>query len=215
MRSKLSITFIFLLTLLSACAKKNALHLVDAGMLAAYDFDHFSEWIYKDSATGELDTFRLSGYTKGQEQKDGYMREFVVCEINVHAQHDNPAFSQMNFTFYENYCILGLGNNRVALENNLGYSPVFAYPVKAGDLPTVERNFLIGSVGRVIAIYPTYVVNGVAHANVAEINYKNLLGSDPQRDDWFYLKERCGFVKLRFNHPQDGFVKTLELIQYY
>ncbi len=222
MRLRHHIYCLFIVSLLLvSCKTTKDVHHVNPDLLAAFTFNSQIwgdiYWIYKDSATGQSDTFFYTGGYGSPINKDKYTQEVgqriytkAGGQINIHG---------FDFDLIENYCNFNISGNDIASSPKASYSfdyfPLFTFPFKEGVLPANDNGFGLGTkTGTVTAINTTITPGLHTFDKVAIIHYVNTPGN-PFFDDWYYIREHIGIVKMKLYHPDDSIDMTMNLHDYY
>jgi len=203
---------ILVFVMLATSCKKPPTYYINSDMKAAFNFPVGSYWVYKDSLSGQIDSFYVAKndpsfihYSDHSvERLDLYISE---CSTNNNWQDSSQWYFQMSSDF------ISLRIVKYSLQKPNGY-PLYEewliqYPFKLGIIP----NTIIGTLTN---IFPSYTVNGVSFSNVAEVDDSIYNGvSTNSFHDWYYLCPNVGFVKMRLDYPTDSINRIWELQHYY
>jgi len=188
---------------LHSCKKNGGLpdYPVNADLKAAFSFKPGSYWIYKDSISGEIDSFfvrqLVSTYNAITPNIPYTVDQVLTCitewNTNNHADSNVWQISLIINNLYISY------DASAAYLYLLSYGPGISYPftnVYASDT---------------VLVLNTYSLLGNNFENVVEVHY---VESSPLYSDYFYLCPDIGMVKIVFNHSYDTTNRVWELQRY-
>jgi len=166
---------------------------------AAFNYKPGTYWIYRDSLSGNVDSFFVTRNSDGISNPSGnntvevmniYISEYNIAPIPVNTD------TQSWVLYYERNCLDLIYNPYDP--NYLGgfsFAPVINYPYE--DIlygsPDLGSSFI--DTAFTINLFQNYVLNGNSFSNVAEINHRY----DSVLNDWFYISPDVGIFKMRFN----------------
>ncbi len=181
-----------------------------------FDFKAGSYWIYKDSLNGRIDSFYVSSnyITKQGTENAIYVFHYIV----IRDVSETAAFiadsSRWVFDFraYDMWAGYSYGRNGYGWASTITYSPLFHYPFSVGDIYSSFDTVNVTQVDSFLAI------NGLPYYNVAKVHQHINVGvtsSDITRmDDWFFVNDSVGLVKMKIWHPLDNISHIWELQRY-
>lgn len=184
--------FCFVVLAVSSCLKRKY-HLleVNSDMVMRYSYQPGTYWVMRDSATGRTDSFYVmadSVVTRpGREKLD---IQHYYCSIQqVNQQHTDSCLWQIHMV--QNSFILNV-------------SPTDS-----------EYLYVCGAMHYPFPLsYALYPMNARYYADVYESNYYQFAadGTTMLYNNWLYLNEREGLVKMRLNlyNPERHFVWELQ-----
>jgi hypothetical protein len=191
---------------------------VDSFVLRYLNFKPGSYWIYKDSLSGRVDSFFVSGnfYSKQGAENAIYNYHYVVIsEYNM----DGTAVAdsaRWQFNYQDKKIILDYfyGQNSYGWKYDVTYSPLYIFPFQMGD------NHSTFDTATVVGIDSFYASNGLPFYNVAHMHQYIHVDSNTVRglttiDDHFFLNDSVGMIKMRVNHPQDSALHHVWELQRY
>ncbi|MBA3829736.1 MAG: hypothetical protein H0X33_12420 [Taibaiella sp.] len=196
----LLITCIVALIALQACTKVKHLG-INSDLAAAFDFNKGSYWIYKDSLTGQIDSF----YEFRRDYFSLTHGDYLNDHETMYVLQSNAAHTDsIEWHFYLAQDIYG-----IAWYNKFGeFSPLFQYPYKLGG---GKASYAINIVTN---IYPSYTVNNQIFSNVVLVNdsiNNTPYPIDSYWNDWFYITANVGIIKMRLFHPYYSINRVWEL----
>jgi hypothetical protein len=182
-----------LLCIMTAGCKKQKHTPINADMKRYFSFKKGTYWIYKDSLSGEMDSFIVLTNTYTTiATSNGEIEDEEIDDISVYT---NGVFNSIS-------CSWVLINNLVGYiisidQTGLNYQ-LFIYPFQQGyTSPTTGYT--------ITNVFATYYLDGNTFNTVAQI-YQN------GYSDLFYISIDAGIIKMKFNHTP--LQKTWELQRY-
>jgi len=194
-----------------ACKKTPRHATIDESLKAHFNYKVGSYWIYKDSISGQEDSFYVtnnvfsSSQVSDEEISDGININIVQKDIYLNTNDTVSWLLQLNSN------VLSLSwtdPESVDLRGKLmQYSPFVMYPFKITAYGGI--NNVSGSVTNILS---NYSINGNSFYNVAQI-HDTLINNVTAYtfSDWFYLSDSIGIVKMRINHPPDTINRVWEI----
>jgi len=198
---------------LAACNKNNERHIpIDADVLANFNYKVGTYWIYRDSLSGQVDSFYVSG-NSGNIPSDinGVVYDeisFYVLQTNINSISGNDLVTWL-FGLTTNYLSLGLQVIKNGQLDRIDFTTFITYPFTLGQpLPKYFGGGVRGA--NVISILPSYTLNTKSYANVAVLD---IIDSLPQYNfnDQFLINADVGIIKMKLNHANDGLLRVWEL----
>ena len=197
------------------CKKSDPVVQIDSRLKAGFNFQPGTYWIYKDSISGQVDSFfvRYNSLTTNpagigtQYIITIYVSEYQINAINlqdttqwVYKLADNEFDVQSN-------CAIALTNEGKSIQ----YGEVFSFPMVVGTIYDYS-----GIENKLISILSSLVINTKSYANVSTIHS---FGTNFTIDNWsidnlFYVCDSVGFLKIIQNQPLDSLHKVWELQRY-
>lgn len=202
----LYLLFICLAVTISACHKTSIpRYPLSAALKANFGYKIGSYWVYRDSVSGETDsfyTYKSSFYTANEgdalvDRMDIFIKNFATNEIWTVLLID----STFSIAFVND-------NDVIQTQLNLN---LFTYPF------LLEQMIRYGEDdGYVVSVLTSFTINGLQFSNTIISSHKNFSNRIPLiiYNDAFYVDSYGGIVKVIFNHPQDSVFRTLELQRY-
>ena len=194
---------------ISSCHKNTIPNVpINSEMYNAFAFKEGSYWIYQDSVNGEIDSFVINMPTgMNQINNNSYTESQYVYALTGYKEESLKRY--WNFYFQDSVMSFAVLDAAETLENDIGYELV-VFPWKSG-----QRTMDFDS-GVINNIFSSYSIMGNTFNNVCEINHTRSSSISTQiiRNDWFYIAENIGLVKVILNHPQDTIYHSYQLIRY-
>ena len=211
--------FILILVSLFACNRNNvkpdvATHISDS-LKKYFYYKPGTYWIYKDSISGRRDSFVVV-------KTDSFATILEVFSTPAHLQQcidiyvDEYNLDSSGASVYHwKWSLIGAG-----AYVNLLTGPLFFHPFIIGQaFPFMSDECLLTN------IFASYAVNGNNFSNVAEINHYNndsipippsysVLNRSVPYNDWFYINNGAGIIKMRINNSPDSIHHVWELQRY-
>ena len=176
-------SFLFALVLIlssSACLKrKNNLISVTPALLERYSYKPGSYWIMRDSISARIDSFFItSSVTENTTLRQGLDVQNVVAQMaQISADRTDTSFWEWRYV-----------RNQLSLKVQSKTYPGTLYPCGLMLYPPVIT-------------YTSFPLNSRYYADV---NVSNTTDDSTLRDNnWLYINEADGIVKMRLNHPTD------------
>ncbi len=188
---KISIFLFVCIITTFACKKREQVHVyINADLKSHFNYKPGCYWIYRDSITGHEDSF----FTVKNEFQTQELGESLVDDIliSIRERSISPGYtdsSAWNVYLSSNKWNLVWGKN---------------YPVRScRQMPYPFTNQIIASLldsPASINILSNYSCLGDTFNNVAEMHIPI---TEVQYDDWFYVTDSIGIMKMRISHPSD------------
>jgi hypothetical protein len=203
---KYTIIWLTLLScIIASCTKKTKSTAIDADVKKYFSFKKGTYWIYKDSVSGQMDSFAVENNNTVSYPGNSYNSAFDD-ETDYYWVYANGVINDTISGYWS------LAQNGVSLyyaENSDYFSgPLFVYPFTAGY--TFEYRYIISNV------YPTFHLNGNTYNTVAEIGqtgpFADSTGTHTY-NDLFYVSTDAGIIKMKFNHGT--MQRNWELVRYH
>jgi hypothetical protein len=212
--------FIIVITSLISCDKiigGGEKHIpIDADVLAHFNYKPGTYWIYRDSLSGQVDSFYVSSNSANIPLDiNGVVYDeisFCVSQINISSIPGNDTVT-WQFGLNTNYLSLALQIGKTGQPVDRVEFPTFiTYPFALGQ--PLPKEFGAGVRGaNVISILPSYSLNARVYTNVAILN---IIDSLPQYNlnDQFFINADVGIIKMKLDHANDGLLRNWELLRY-
>ncbi len=173
-----------LLSLTGAACLKHKYHLleVDAGLLDRYYYQPGTYWIMKDSATGRIDSFFITTTSKvNQSVRSGLDVQNAISQMaQISADNTDTFFWEWRYV-----------QSTLTLKVQSKLPPGSSYYCGAAAYPLVVT-------------YKLFPLNSRYYANVNESNmHGDSTAAAGAYNNWLYLNETDGMVKLRISQPSD------------
>jgi len=191
---------------------------LDANLKAAFNYQKGTYWIYKDSISGNEDSFFVTDNipttfsSSGSIFLDGI--QILISEYSISDGTANTIFS-WQFLYESNR--FGLKQENSKNDYQIILSPLINYPFSdsfrycAGcDIVNTDTN------QQLLNVYDLYTVKGNSYNNVAEVYHSGIpIGVMPASNtfynDWYYVSPGVGIIKMRLNHPLDSLYRVWEI----
>lgn len=202
-----------MLLALTSCGRvKN--YAIDADLKTHFNYNVGTYWIYKDSASGRVDSFAVfyNQYTPaGVSTAD----QHTADDINIGIEEFNTTglLDSTQWSWYLVSNIIEIDRYVIAngTDYNIQYYSFVSYPFQTGEVGSSIIVPNAYSNGLVTNIFPSYSVNGQAFSQVAEIYFNDSTSVPPYHADWFYLSQDTGIIKMRLYGQADSPQKVWEL----
>ena len=217
--------FVFLLIcsviLLPAC-KKSAngpqVITIEQGLRSNFGYQPGTYWIYKDSVTGQMDSAYVTNTAMDSFYEGCVLRAgepmFQGMNITVMVNDNNPADTERwFFSLVDSSFSMSCFSNKDSVESMISMK-LFTYPFVPGAAINggCVMNFDSGAVTDIIPL----VVNKQNFTNTARSAHASMSGfSRYVYNDYFYVNQDAGLVKVVMNHPQKSVYRVLELVRYH
>ena len=213
MKYRIFLLMMFFWLLLTNCDKTtNSTITVAPSLMSNFNFKPGTYWIYKDSLTGEIDSYSVYS---NQTTYPGYGYNTNIETFNIYIY-----MYKSNNGYYYNVLTLSLTDS--VIDINYAYPTftyfayVFVYPFSLERYSLLENSDTAG----IAAIFPNYVVNNFTYNNVAQIynSYSDTLDptglNNRTHHDIYYINNSQGILKMRLNHPYDSaYIHVWELVR--
>ncbi len=205
--NKLILFSILLSTLIQGCKKSPRHYTINTELMNAYGFKQGTYWIYKDSLSGEIDSFAVTYSVLENTQQTGFAEDYYYVIIST---FKNDSFKiKWDLVLTDSTAGLSFENYSDQMEGNLNYL-LFNYPIFDGQFTQeYDSSYVVG-------IFNNYSFLNYNFRSVAQIHHFSTgHGNIMKHDDWFYVCDNIGFVKIIFNHPQDSVYRNWGLLRYH
>jgi hypothetical protein len=219
MKKSVFIIMVIAITFCS-CKKTNGTNYpLNNELKAAFYFKTGTYWIYKDSVSGDIDSFFVRSSANGSSLSADKSASIEEIDIRISEYHILPAATDTQaweFFYQVNTFDMFFPDKKIYTDK-IEYIPLINYPfayttgrVAVGIYPA------FGDTAVVDNIFETFPLNGQIFNNVAEVNHRaslNFNGYLPPffYNDNFYLCPNIGFIKIKLNHPQDPLYRIWEM----
>jgi len=209
---KYYLTFLILAILTALGCKKENHNGVDPGLQNAYSFPKGTYWIYKDSLSGDIDSFFVTDNSLVSVATNDGLNDHIFMAISENSEYRSKIETSqwqllLNLSEIDLYWIQ---RNATPISHaDYSYSPLAFYPFVVASSLSGEHY-----IATVIQNFNTYTVGSNTFNKVTLIN-DTLFGtpnsSDPYMNDWLYLSDGIGIIKMHLYHPQDTLDRIWEL----
>ena len=181
---------------------------INPEMYNAFAFKEGSYWIYQDSANGEIDSFVIDQPT-GMNQADGTNITESQYRFGTRNYRNDTLTSYWTYSLQDSSIGFSIWDAAERLEGVVDYE-LAVFPFTIGQRTRDYDSGLISN------IFSLYIVLGSSYNNVCEVNHTKSTYNSTQviRNDWFYIAENIGLIKVILNHPQDTVYHCYQLIRY-
>jgi len=201
-------------SVLNACHKPSQPHYtINASLKAAFDFQPGTYWIYKDSISGEVDSFAVQTSESGTSTNSsgGYSMDQIFIYIQEYFPSSGTSdYKEWEYSFFgDEIDLLYYGSN--ITETN--YAPFINFPFQN---PLTYETYA-HEVGNIIDssyvdnIYDSYSLLGNTFLNVAVVNHALIYLTAINYSDVFYICPNIGIIKMKLNHRLDSINRVWEL----
>ena len=204
-----------LILIANSCQKNTPVKQVDAGLKAAFNFQPGTYWIYKDSISGKVDSFVVTGNQPGSGPDNGYLDYYINIFISEYAYDTSININAIQWEYSlngNNFILLYYNSNAISnFGKSIDYSDLFSYPLSVGNSfgnadisnVTTATSFSLSIDGQTYS--NTNLVNSILlYNNIYEYSFNNL----------FYIDAKIGFIKIVLNQPNDSLHRIWELQRY-
>ena len=220
---------VFSCLLLAACHKSSSSDIttvtIDTALKADFNFQQGSYWIYRDSISGNVDSFFVE-YTS--HTFDNINNNFIIENLGIvilgHSINMAIDKDTIILSFFYESTMFNLDYFVNHLGAEISLCPLVNYPYQSSfnQFSGFAGQSSYGDIGKIINIFDSYSLNGQTFSNVAAIEHSS---SDSQPsytgqyiqysyDDQFYVCPNVGLIKIILNHPVDSFYRVWELQKY-
>jgi hypothetical protein len=169
-------------------------------ILQYFGYEAGTYWIYRDSATGVLDSIAVYRRDVGYGGPVGgtYKTSYLASCTWIHDH--GSIIDTIIYNVTENELFMTWGTRFMG---NYGSYWVTAYPFQVP-----------GSRGasQYLRILPSMMVNNVSYTDVEEVHIAEN-SSAGYWNDWLYVEKEHGIIKMRLSHPLVPLSRTLELVR--
>jgi len=179
----------------SACKKEGPAHIyINADLKTHFNYKPGSYWIYRDSLTGQEDSFfvltnefQTQSMTKDQDLVDDIL-------IYIRERSISPGYADSSaWAVY-------LSDNK--------WNLIWGRNDPASSYPNISYPFTNQNNTVIINILSNYTCSANTFNNVAKMY---LPIGYTQYNDWFYVTDSVGVIKMRINHPLDTLYHVWEI----
>lgn len=170
---------------------------VDADLAAAFSYKPGTYWIYKDSLTGQIDSFYVTQLTTNNFKDPSGTYTYDLIGVYF-AERGITSLTSTDTSSWRIY----LQQNQFSLDHYWKYEYV--------DYDAVEYPFINNSSKGVynerVIINNSITINSKIYANTTTINYYS-----NNINDSYFIYPNIGMLKISINHSYDSFRKIWEL----
>jgi len=192
---------------------------VNADLKAAFNYKIGTYWIYKDSISGDVDSFFVTGNTPSTNVNSGAGYSLDAIQIFISEYNINPvlANSIYNWQFLYQSAMFDIVLMNSKNNHKMFLSPLINYPFSDSfnacsscDLNNTD------SFSKVLSISSSYSIGGNIFSNVAVVNHIAAhTNASPNLysyySDLFFICPSAGIIKMRLNHPDDSLYRVWEI----
>jgi len=189
---------------------------VNKDLKARFGFKPGSYWIYRDSVTGETDSAYVYSTQTNYMYKGCLLYsgepEFEYNTVFVRVARNNGSLDseRWNFNMEESSFNMACVNSADRVESQLSFN-LFNWPFITGA-PSTSGCVLPPDVSVVTNVVSPLTLAGQTYSNLARSNHvPGVTDSSLVYNDFFYVSEDVGIVKLVFDHPTIPVHRVLEL----
>ena len=199
----------------NACKKPGSIpnYPVNDSLKAAFNFQPGTYWIYRDSISGEVDSFYVQ--TNYTNNNNNVSYTYDVIRIHIVAYYNSPSsYADWDYYYAGNEIDMDYGGSNM---QTCYYAPFINYPFQNSiTLFRYSSSYFVTDSALVKKIYSTYTVNGNAFTDVAEVNHSLDTSGTGLLDynDVFYMCPAVGMIKMRLNHPKDSINRVWEILRW-
>jgi hypothetical protein len=197
--------------MLSCNKKDDRQHItIDADVVANFSYKVGSYWIYKDSLSGQVDSFYVYRYGGAALNNSGTLLDNVGIYIGQQKISGPGTTDTIDWAWglWSNYISLSWTLTRFGqIADQIGFTVFISYPFSLG-----HPNGFYGGIsgGNVTEILPKYLLNGNSYDSVAVLNYNGNVNGYPINDTYF-INAKIGIVKMSLNHTNGSLLRVWEL----
>ena len=202
----------------NACKKPSTPNYpINNSLKAAFNFQPGTYWIYRDSISGDVDSFYVQANGTGNNSNSaGYtydLTEVQIFEVSALISIDTQYWQ---YYYLGNVIEVGYYGPKM---HEADYAPFINYPFQ--DSLTFPHygssNLLNADSGSVARIFTSYTLNTNVFTNVAETYqwYNNNAGTGLLFNDIFFICPNIGIIKMKLYHPLDAINRVWELQRYH
>jgi hypothetical protein len=211
--NKVAYFILLVIIALFGCKKKENHQTIDADIIANFNYKPGTYWIYKDSLSGREDSFYVTSNTGTQSinNNDTWIDDIGIFISEKSTNSSSLDSAKWVIGLYSNYLSLQwqvIKNNKTIDE--ITYPVFITYPFVKGPPTSKQGGGMIGF-ANVANIFPNYAQNGQNYYNVAQLNQYYTLITAKNYNDWFYINESIGIIKMSLDHPNDTIKRVWEI----
>jgi hypothetical protein len=188
-----------ILVVFAGCKKNNTPHqTIDAHVLANYNYKPGTYWIYRDSISGNEDSFYVVSNSGIQYYKS---RDLIIDDLGVQIMDINiSAIGKKNISSLA----WRLEGNNISLYWSIinDYGLLVVIPFSMGVQAHTDT---------IKSIMQKFVLNGQKFDSVAVVTANGYIAPALNSNDLYYINNNIGIIKMHINHPLDTINKVWEL----
>lgn len=213
MKKFLGILIIVIAIAVLSCNKKDSQqHItIDSDIIANFDYKVGSYWIYKDSISGQVDSFYVyQNNGIGSIDDNGTLVDGIGIYLNQEKISGPGVADTIKWVFdlESNFIALGLTLTRFGqIVDQISFPVFISYPFSLGH-PSGNHKGISG--GNVTEILSKYLLNGNSYDSVAVLIYNGNVNGYPINDTYF-INDKIGIVKMSLNHINGSVMRVWEL----
>ena len=204
----LIIFIIFILSVFS-CKKNDELshYPINSDLKSAFNYLPGTYWIYRDSISGEIDSFAVRNNVFSTDVVAG---NYAIDEIGINITQYRSSSVTDTSTWLVSLSINSIGltwyKNFYMGVYYFKLTPSFMYPFNVGIIQNEFGQTLTDS-GFLSQVYSSYNLNNKVYSNVAMVNHI----SENSYSLNLYVNPEFGFIKMRIYDAYDTVNKVFEL----
>jgi len=209
---KYHLPFLFVAALVAMGCSKTRHTEVDAALQNAYSFQKGTYWIYKDSLSGDVDSFFVTDQSIVAVETDDDINDRIFITISEKSEY-RAKTETSQWQLLLNHSTIDLSwiqDNATPISRpDYNYDPLAFYPFVIGTTVGDEHY-----VSTIMQIFGTYPIGANTFKKVALINESLSIPPNngyPYMNDWLYLSDGIGIIKMHLYHPQDTLDRIWEL----
>jgi hypothetical protein len=194
---------------------------VNEDLKAAFNYKPGTYWIYKDSISGQIDSFRvISNYDAYNDITTSVKQsiENILITITQYKSTPSTIDTQIWKFSYESNCFNITYNEPKLYTGEIEYIPLLNYPFQNSIIINEHISQAFQDTSS-ISFLNAYSIGGQTFANNAVINhwvylkasYNYPLLNSYSYNDCFYLCPFVGLIKIKLDHPNDSLYKVWEI----
>jgi hypothetical protein len=192
---------------------------VNSDLIASFNYKPGTYWIYRDSISGEIDSF----FVRSNSSETSYLNGKSIdnIQIAISEYHIYPATADTNSWIFiyqsDMFCIkYSVG---YLIGHVIDYYPITNYPFTY-DIHTCAGCFTGEDSSYIVNIFDSYQILGQTYSSVSESSQRNTIDlssfNEPNYsyNDLFFISAEVGLIKIKMYHPLDALNRVWEIIRY-
>ena len=190
---------------------------VNSDLIASFNYKPGTYWLYRDSISGEIDSFFVRSNTAETSYLNGNSIDNIQIEITEFHVSPLSADTSRWLFIYESdmVCIVYHG----LIGGDINFFPVTNYPFTY-DIHTCAGCATADDSGYIVNIFSSYQILGQSYNNVSESSHVGAVNLyEPNvplylYSDLFFINAEVGICKMRLYHPSEPLNKVWEIIRW-
>ena len=185
---------------------------VSPALVAAFNYQPGTYWVYKDSISGVFDSFYVYKNEFSQNFDNSSGRQIKNDSYSIYVKQSSPFVNTTESPWRID--LFDYEMDIIYLNKNNAHLQLLLYPY---DTDTMQRDY---DDTILFIAHPTFFLNGSTYQNVEEIHHSFTLnplviyGPAFTLHDIYYINSTVGIVKMRIDHPADSTLFVWELQRY-